>query len=222
MGGGGAAAGSGPWKRRLGAEAADLICPSLHLPLQYIYGENLVDSGRGEHCAACRPASWSSSCLPACLPAACCLQLVSHQPPASLICVASFKGTDHIRFPSRVVRRGIDWIELERPLPYDVRVAWNVRHGWGSGDACGGWWCSDIAAAGGACRRALRAVAGCESLHNLHPHLPPPLHCLPTLCHSLQSWVYRFQSTVQHSGIEGMTLEFVHGGSLFWMVLVGG
>ena len=99
--------------------------------MQYIYGENLVDSGRGEHCAACRQASWSSSCLPACLPAARCLQLVSHQPPASLICAASFKGTDHIRFPSRVVRRGIDWIELERPLPYDVRVAWNVRQEWG-------------------------------------------------------------------------------------------
>ncbi|PRW61133.1 polyadenylate-binding 4 [Chlorella sorokiniana] len=51
----------------------------------YLWGENLVDSGRN-----------------------------------------AFKGTDHNRFSTRVVAKGADWLQLERPLPYDLRVRWQV------------------------------------------------------------------------------------------------
>ena len=41
----------------------------------------------------------------------------------------SFAGTDHIRFASRVAAVGNGWVELERPLRYDVRTAWQVGFG---------------------------------------------------------------------------------------------
>ncbi|KAL4458885.1 hypothetical protein ABPG75_013750 [Micractinium tetrahymenae] len=49
----------------------------------FIYGENLVDSGRN-----------------------------------------AFSGSDHLRFPSRVTKVGQGYIELERPVPWDLRTEW--------------------------------------------------------------------------------------------------
>lgn len=39
----------------------------------------------------------------------------------------AFQGSDHIRFPTRVVAKGPGWIQLERPLPYDIRTRWQAR-----------------------------------------------------------------------------------------------
>lgn len=61
----------------------------------------------------------------------------------------AFYDTDHIRFASRVVAKGANWIKFERPLPYNIRTRWQVH-------------------------------------------------------------VYNYYSTVQHSGIENLTLKFAH------------
>lgn len=39
----------------------------------------------------------------------------------------AFQNVDHIRFPTRVVAKGADWLQLERPLPYDLRTRWRAR-----------------------------------------------------------------------------------------------
>lgn len=116
----------------------------------YLYGENLVDSGKSERgavpaegaarllaCIAAPPA-----CLHACLRAPlglnptlhtlrCCLGILGSntcraRPPPPAAPADAFAGTDHIRFPSRITAVGPGWIQLQRPLPYDVRTQWQV------------------------------------------------------------------------------------------------
>ncbi len=57
------------------------------------------------------------------------LCMLAFHPPHLLLPLSAadaFKGTDHIRFPTRVVAKGADWLQLERPLPYDLRTRWEV------------------------------------------------------------------------------------------------
>lgn len=61
-----------------------------------------------------------------------------------------YDKADHIRFLSRVKAKGASWIELERPLIYDLRLHWE-------------------------------------------PH------------------IFEYAPTVQHSGLEGFTVQFAHG-----------
>lgn len=58
-----------------------------------------------------------------------CVQL----PPTSKAGFAAAQSTlismhhFHAPLPGRVVAKGDNWVELERPLPYDLRTEWNVR-----------------------------------------------------------------------------------------------
>lgn len=38
-----------------------------------------------------------------------------------------FYGKERIRYLSRVKAVGSNWVEFERPLPYDVRTKWKVK-----------------------------------------------------------------------------------------------
>ena len=71
--------------------------------------------------------------LPVCLHCAPCLpnpsqpaaHLPAHLLPASSAADA-FEGADHIRFSFRVTAKGSNWIQLSRPLPYNLRTRWQV------------------------------------------------------------------------------------------------
>ncbi|EFN53344.1 hypothetical protein CHLNCDRAFT_137072 [Chlorella variabilis] len=39
----------------------------------------------------------------------------------------AFEGADHIRFSFRVTAKGSNWIQLSRPLPYNLRTRWQVH-----------------------------------------------------------------------------------------------
>ena len=38
-----------------------------------------------------------------------------------------FKGADRIRFAFKVTAKGPGWIQLQRPLPYNLRTRWQVH-----------------------------------------------------------------------------------------------
>lgn len=101
---------------------------------------SLLSAGQEERrsCVRARPYACQGKArgeLPALGQASAALPTTRPLPPPT---TDSFKGTDHIRFPSRVLRKGLDWIDLERPLPYDVRTAWNVSAGAGPSSRVGG------------------------------------------------------------------------------------
>lgn len=142
----------------------------------------------------------ATRCLPACLrPRVCEPRCRCLPPPRG---AGSFRGTDHIRFPSRIRALGRNWIELERALPYDIRTSWDV------GGLCGAC-AAPLCCAGSAEALPLPTrTAGASALALMRVSvaaLPPPAAC------PLQVWVYRFYSTVQHSGIESLTLHFAWG-----------
>lgn len=49
-------------------------------------------------------------------------------PPCVPVAADAFSGSDHLRFPSRVTKVGKGYIELERPVPWDLRTQWQARH----------------------------------------------------------------------------------------------
>ena len=54
---------------------------------------------------------------------------VANLPSCSLPRAGVFPKSDHIRMASRVAAIGDGWIELERPLPWDLRRKWQVGDG---------------------------------------------------------------------------------------------
>lgn len=82
-------------------------------------------------CTVCLlPAPNQGACLQLALPPALGTVYPLFLPPNPVrtlaLCADAFPGADHIRFPTRVVAKGPDWLLLERPLPYDLRVKWDV------------------------------------------------------------------------------------------------
>lgn len=98
----------------------------------YLYGENLVNSGTsawgwdilGLRCMN-RALHWTPAIAAW---RAACSRIRRRQPPPPWPLLAdSFPESDHVRFLVKVVEKGKDWVRLERPLPYDMRVRWQVR-----------------------------------------------------------------------------------------------
>lgn len=100
----------------------------------YLYGENLVDSGRSE--LPRRTRLFALKGRPACPRATPCRPNL----PCLLLADAFF-DSDHIRFLSKVVDKGPGWIRLERPLPYDLRTKWDVRSSGGGTVWRADWLC---------------------------------------------------------------------------------
>jgi hypothetical protein len=92
-----------------------------------------------------------------------------------------FYGKERIRYLSRVKAVGSNWVEFERPLPYDVRLKWKVRSA-GTGEREGGGsWQNSVGILAGRYGRSLptRQAAiptACTAAHS-HPLLLLRCHC---------------------------------------------
>ena len=104
---------------------------------------------------------------------------------------------ERVRFPSRVSAIGDGWIELERPLMYDLRMEWQAGDAWG--EAGVGW---------------LRpGAARPPDDSSTRSKCPPPLCPLPPCPppQAPQPAVYSFANPLQHSGFEDFTIQFKFG-----------
>lgn len=90
---------------------------------------------------------------------------------------------------------GPGWVELERPLLYDVRPEWQASR------------CLCPCCASGA------GPSWCRHLWETHRHLcpPHPHPTPPTHPHTPQVYIYSFETPLQHVGYEGFTVQFEHG-----------
>ena len=127
-----------------------------------------------------------------------------------------YPKADHIRFVSRVAAKGTGWIQLERPLNYDLRTHWKVNKRTLRQHAQGRAHAGRVESLQGqrrlrgrgderACRQGA-APSRHASVTRRSPPLPPPIPAP-----ALQIYVYKYQPTVQHSGIESLTVRFAPG-----------
>ena len=133
---------------------------------------------------------------------------------------ASFARLARLR--CRVTAVGDGWIELDCPLPIDLRLAWQVRvpcRGWDLGcrhvARCSNHTSPSISGAAAQMRAANAGAGGSccccrvppapRRRHRPRQPRPPPL--LPRM----QPAVFPYAPTVQHSGIEDLTFQFRWG-----------
>lgn len=115
-----------------------------------------------------------------------------------------FYGKERIRYLSRVKAVGSNWVEFERPLPYDVRLKWKVRSA-GTGEREGGAsWQNSVGILAGRYGRSLPTrQAAIPTACTAAPQPPSSVVALP-----LQPVLHRFAPRVSGSGFENFEVKF--------------